>query len=61
MRVTTDLVTGASVLALTLGTVLYGALVSKRVHDRRVQARIRESIHLYAVVRSVLAERRQAA
>jgi len=25
-----------------------------------VQARIRESIHLYAVVRSLLAERRQA-
>jgi hypothetical protein len=58
---TTEFVAAAFVLALALGTVLYGALVSKRMHDRRVQARIQESIHLYAVVRSVLAERRQTA
>jgi hypothetical protein len=58
---TTEFVAAAFVLALALGTVLYGALVSKRMHDRRVQARIQESIHLYAEVRSVLAERRQTA
>lgn len=60
VRVMTELVDAAFLVALALGTVLYGALISRRVHDRRVQARIRESIHLYAVVRSLLAERRQA-
>jgi hypothetical protein len=58
---TSEFVEAAFVLALALGTVLYGALISKRVHHRRVQARIQESIHLYAEVRSFLAERRQTA
>jgi hypothetical protein len=58
---TSELVAAALLLALTFATVLYGALVSQRVHDRRVQARIQESIHLYAVVRSFLAERRHTA
>jgi hypothetical protein len=56
----TELIDAAFIVALALGAVLYGTLISRRVHDRRVQARIRESIHLYAVVRSFLAERRQA-
>jgi hypothetical protein len=58
---TSELVTAALLLALTAATILYGTLVSKRVHDRRVQARIQQTIHLYAVVRGFLAERRQAA
>jgi hypothetical protein len=58
---TSELVVAALLLALTLATVLYGSLVSKRVHDRRVQARIQESIHLYAVVRGFFAERRHPA
>jgi hypothetical protein len=58
--VMTELVDAAFIVALALGTVLYGTLISRRVHDRRVQARIRESVHLYAVTRSLLAERRQA-
>jgi hypothetical protein len=57
---TSELAIAALLLALTLATVLYGSLVSKRVHDRRVQARIQQSIHLYAVVRGFLGERRQA-
>jgi hypothetical protein len=57
----TELAAAALLLALTFAAVLYGALVSKRVHDRRVQARIQESIHLYAVVRGLLAERRHTA
>jgi hypothetical protein len=39
-------------------TALWATLISRRVHDRRVQARLRESIHLYAVVRAFFAERR---
>lgn len=58
---TSELVVAALFLALTLVTVLYGALVSKRVHERRLQARIQQSIHLYAVVRGFLAERRHTA
>jgi hypothetical protein len=58
---TSELVTAALLLVLTAATILYGTLVSKRVHDRRVQARIQQSIHLYAVVRSFLAERRHPA
>jgi hypothetical protein len=58
---TSELVAAALLLALPVATVLYGTLVSRRVHDRRVQARIQQSIHLYAVVRGLLAERRQAA
>lgn len=61
MRVTTELAAAALLVTLTGATVLYGALVSKRVHDRRIKARMQETIHLYAVVRSLLAERRQAA
>ena len=57
---TSELVIAALLLALTSATVLYGSLVSRRVHERRVQARIEQSIHLYAVVRGFLGERRQA-
>jgi len=58
---TSELAAAALFLALTFATILYGALVSKRVHDRRVQARIQQSIHLYAEVRGFLAERRHPA
>ena len=57
---TSELVIAALLVALTSATVLYGSLVSRRVHERRVQARIEQSIHLYAVVRGFLGERRQA-
>jgi hypothetical protein len=57
---TSELVIAALLLVLTSATVLYGSLVSRRVHERRVQARIEQSIHLYAVVRGFLGERRQA-
>lgn len=58
---TSEIAIAALLLALTCATVLYGSLVSRRVHDRRVQARIEQSIHLYAVVRGFFAERRHPA
>jgi len=61
VQVTTEFVAAVLLLALPCAALLYGAIVSKRVHDRRVQARIQESIHLYAVERTFLAERRQVA
>lgn len=45
-------------LALGSATGLCVALISQRKHERRVEARIHESVHLYAVVRAYFAERR---
>ena len=47
-------------LLLALGGAggLCAALISHRRHARRLEARIHESVHLYAVVRAYFAERR---
>jgi hypothetical protein len=44
-------------LAFAGAAATCGAFLSRRAHDRRVEARIQESIHLYAVVRAFFAER----
>lgn len=40
--------------------VLYGAAIVRRVHRRRVDARLQESARLYGVIRVQLADRRAA-
>jgi hypothetical protein len=55
------LVWGAVALVLSATAVLYASLVSQRVHERRLRARIAQTIHLTAVVRAFLAERRHPA
>ncbi len=40
--------------------ILYGRLMSRRGRDRRIQARLDESAHLYGLVRVTLADRRAA-
>jgi hypothetical protein len=57
---TDTLLVAAIVFALGGAASLCGALISRRAHERRVEARIRETIHLYAVVRAFFAERRSA-
>ncbi|HET6380169.1 MAG TPA: hypothetical protein VFH63_03930 [candidate division Zixibacteria bacterium] len=49
------------VVLLCITAFLYAQLLSVRVHQRRVQGRIDETIHLTAVVRATLAERRSHA
>ncbi|HYM53093.1 MAG TPA: hypothetical protein VEW45_06415 [Candidatus Dormibacteraeota bacterium] len=55
---TDPILLAALLLASSGATALCGALISRRVHDRRVQARLQESMHLYAVARAFFAERR---
>jgi hypothetical protein len=45
-------------LGLLDGAVLYGRLIRRRVHERRIQARLSESAHLYGLVRVMLADQR---
>jgi hypothetical protein len=55
----TDSILVAGLLIALMGAAaLWGALISQRVHDRRIQARLQETNHLYAVVRAFFAERR---
>jgi hypothetical protein len=37
---------------------LYGMLIVRRVHQRRVDVRLQQSVRLYGLVRVVLADRR---
>jgi len=46
--------------ALVDGTVLYAALVLRRRHGRRVEARLQQSAHLYGLLRVTIADRRAA-
>jgi hypothetical protein len=43
---------------LCSAAVMYAWLISERVHERRVRGRLDETIHLTAVVRTSLAQRR---
>jgi hypothetical protein len=52
--------TGFVLAALIDGTVLYGLLVTRRRHNRRIEARLQESAHLYGLVRIAVADRRAA-
>jgi hypothetical protein len=42
------------------GVLLYGRLIRRRVRERRIQARIHETAHLYGLVRVMLADQRTA-
>jgi hypothetical protein len=46
--------------ALIDGSVLYGIQVARRVHQRRIDQRLRDAAHLYGLVRITLSERRTA-
>lgn len=52
--------TGLVLAALVDGAVLYGLLVARRRHARRIEARLQESVHLYGLVRIAVADRRAA-
>ena len=49
-----------ALLALVDGAVLYGIIVARRVHERRIARRIQDSAHLYGLVRVMLADRQSA-
>jgi len=51
---------GAALMLIGLldGTLLYSRMVARRVHARRIQARLTESAHLYGLVRVTLADQR---
>lgn len=49
-----------ALIGLLDGALLYSRLVVRRVHDRRIQARIAESAHLYGLVRVTLADQRRS-
>ena len=42
------------------GALLYGMQISRRVHQRRIDERLRETASLYGTVRVTLAQRRMA-
>jgi hypothetical protein len=46
--------------ALVDSSILYGLQVARRVHQRRIDQRLRESANLYGLVRITLADRRTA-
>jgi hypothetical protein len=46
--------------ALVDVTALYAMLVNRRVHRRRVDARIQAAAHLYGLVRVMVADRQAA-
>jgi len=52
---------GVLVLGFIDAAVLYASVLSRRVHQRRVNARIEQTRHLSAVVRADLALQRGAA
>ncbi len=57
-----DMVVSALLLmALGATAVLYAALISQRVHDRRLRSRMDQTLHVSAVARARLAERLQRA
>jgi hypothetical protein len=41
-------------------TALYAGLVARRRHERRIEARLQQSAHLYGLVRVAVADRRFA-
>lgn len=47
-------------MALLDGTALYGLLVVRRRHQRRLDQRLQDSAHLYGLVRVMLSDRRAA-
>lgn len=47
-------------LALLDGTALYGLLIARRRHQRRIDQRLQDSAHLYGLVRVTLSDRRFA-
>ena len=47
-------------LGLLDATALYAAIVIRRMHQRRLEERIRACAHLYGLVRITLADRRAA-
>ena len=47
-------------VALLDGTALYGLLIVRRRHQRRLDQRLQDSAHLYGLVRVMLSERRAA-
>ena len=48
-------------LAATIdGALLYGLQVTRRVHRRRIDQRLRDAAQLYGLVRITLSERRTA-
>ena len=47
-------------LALLDGTALYGLLIVRRRHQRRLDQRLQDSAHLYGLVRVMLSDRRAA-
>ncbi|HEX2140982.1 MAG TPA: hypothetical protein VHK28_01735 [Candidatus Limnocylindria bacterium] len=56
-----QIVSVAVVAILCATAFLYAALISRRVRERRVRNRIYETIHLTAVVRTTIAQRRSLA
>lgn len=52
--------TALALIGLLDGALLYGRLIARRVHERRVQARLDESAHLYGLVRVTLADQRRS-
>lgn len=56
-----DLLPLALLAAFIATAVLYWLLLKERAQERRLQARIDDTIHLAAVVRAQLAEQRQTA
>jgi hypothetical protein len=56
-----QIVSVALVAILCATAFLYAALISRRVRDRRVRGRIHDTIHLTAVVRASIAQRRSLA
>ena len=47
-----------SLVGLLDGVLLYGRLMRRRVYERRIQARLHETAHLYGLVRVTLADQR---
>jgi uncharacterized protein YpbB len=47
-------------VGLVDATALYALLVARRRHERRIEARLQQSAHLYGLVRVAVADRRFA-
>ncbi len=47
-------------VGLVDATALYAHLVGRRRHERRIEARLQQSAHLYGLVRIAVADRRFA-
>lgn len=53
--------TGLVLAGLMDGAALYASVVARRTRQRRIDARVAASAHLYGLVRIALADRRTAA